>query len=186
MMAGEATIHGIIGLALDLLFTRLLAQRRQIRASGDVIIEVLGPTLEIFDYETRGHCDRVAAYADLLAEQLALSDTERRWLRQGAFLHDIGKMAVPREIITQPDRLTDGEWAIMKTHPVVGAKMIAAAPELAPVVPIVRGHHERFDGRAYPDCLKGAEIPLLARLFSVVDTYDAIVSDRPYRAGRSH
>lgn len=77
------------------------------------------------------------------------------------------------------------EWAITKTHPVVEAQMTAAAPELAPLVPIVCSHHERFDGRGYPDGLKGAEIPLLARLFSVVDTYDAIVSDWPYRAGRS-
>jgi HD-GYP domain-containing protein (c-di-GMP phosphodiesterase class II) len=106
-------------------------------------------------------------------------------LTLGALLHDVGKIGVPDRILQKPGRLTDEEYQVIKRHPLLGARMLSPIKELAPAVPAVRYHHERFDGKGYPDGLRGEEIPLAARIVSVVDAYDSMVRERPYGYGVS-
>jgi HD-GYP domain-containing protein (c-di-GMP phosphodiesterase class II) len=135
------------------------------------------------DSYTGGHCRRVAEYALLLAEELELSAAECRDLHLGALLHDVGKIAIADSLLRKPGRLTDAEFKEMQTHPLKGVAILQAFPDLAPFLPIVRSHHERWDGKGYPDGLAGDEIPFLARVVAVADSFDAMTSVRPYRAG---
>lgn len=135
---------------------------------------------------TRGHADRVTRYALMLADKLGLPAAERERLSRGALLHDIGKISVPDAILNKPGRLTDEEYTIIKQHPVQGVTMIEPLQSLHDLIPLIRWHHERPDGRGYPDGLSGDAIPQLVRILSVADVYDALSSDRPYRAGMSH
>ena len=132
-------------------------------------------------YETFQHSKRVAAYARLFGERIGLPRADLERLELGALLHDIGKIGTPRNILLKPRPLADDEWKVMRTHPAIGHRIMAQFPELEREADVVRAHHERWDGGGYPNELKGEEIPLFARLFSIVDTYDAITSDRPYR-----
>src|SRR5262249_5530385 len=134
---------------------------------------------------TGEHTDRVTKYALLLAVRLNLSDDELEWLRVGTPLHDIGKIGIDDAILRKPGKLTPDEFETMKTHTTKGAAFLARFPDLAPAVPIARSHHERWDGTGYPDKLKGADIPRLARIVAVADAFDAMTSDRPYRKGLS-
>jgi putative nucleotidyltransferase with HDIG domain len=139
--------------------------------------------IELRDEYTAGHTQRVTDYSVLLAEELNLSDPERDVLRIGAPLHDVGKVVINDNVLRKPDRLTPAEFEHMKTHTVKGAAILQSFPGLAQVIPVVRNHHERWDGQGYPDRLAGEAIPWLARLVAVADSFDAMTSDRPYRKG---
>jgi HD-GYP domain-containing protein (c-di-GMP phosphodiesterase class II) len=121
--------------------------------------------------------------ATALGVRLALPPEQLRLLAQGAYLHDVGKIAIPNEILNKPGALTDEERAVVETHAAVGAEMVAHAPSLAGCAAVVRHHHERFDGAGYPDRLADSSIPLLARITAVADVWDALTSDRAYRPG---
>jgi putative nucleotidyltransferase with HDIG domain len=152
-------------------------------AVRDASLRTVGLLLERRDLETKGHTDRVVALADRLAEHLGLAGDERRALRWGAYLHDIGKIALPDRILFKPDRLTEREFAVVRQHVDIGCDMLVDLPFLPEGArELVRHHHERWNGRGYPARLAGEAIPLLPRLFSLVDVYDALSSKRPYKA----
>lgn len=136
-------------------------------------------------YETMQHSKRVAGYAQLFGKHCGLTDEQLRRLELGALLHDIGKIAIPHNVLLKNGPLDSSEWDAMRLHPRIGAELLEEFPDLVQEAEVVRSHHERFEGGGYPTGAKGEGIPLLARIFSVVDTFDAITSDRPYRAGRS-
>ena len=143
--------------------------------------------LDLRDCETGDHSHRVARYALRIADELEriasykLSPQERRELETGALLHDIGKIGVPDSILLKAGVLTEDEWEVIRRHPVQGVELLSGFPQLAPAIPVVLNHHERWDGSGYPYGLSGADIPLSARIFAVADTLDAMSSDRPYR-----
>ncbi len=150
----------------------------------DVVI-AMALAIESRDPYTGGHVERVTAYALLLGERMGMSAADLTTLRLGGLLHDIGKIAVPDAILRKPLPLTDQEIALVNPHPVVGYEIVSRIPQLAKTKPVVRWHHERFDGKGYPDGLKGEELPLLARVAAIADAFDAMTSDRPYRLGLS-
>jgi len=153
--------------------------------SYDITLEALGDALDLKDAETEGHSKRVTAFTIAIARALGLSADEIRVIARGAFLHDIGKMAIPDNILRKPDKLTPDEVTIMREHCFHGYQILKKIPFLAEAAEIVYSHQERFDGTGYPRGLKGEEIPLGARMFSVADTLDAITSNRPYRAAQT-
>ena len=132
---------------------------------------------------TAGHSERVTRVALAIGQELHLTRAELDTLERGGLLHDIGKIAVPPDVLDKAARLTDNEWAVMRRHPVVGCEILSPIPAFADSLPIVRSHHERMDGTGYPDRLYGDEIPYLARVLAVADVFDALTSDRPYRPG---
>ena len=144
-------------------------------------IEALALAIDAQDHTTHDHLQRVRVYGTELAKDLGLSEAEREALLAAALLHDIGKIAVPAHIISKPGKLTPEEFDKMKVHPVIGAEILKQVKFPYPVVPIVRHHHEKWDGSGYPDGLKGEEIPIGARILAVVDCLDALASDRQYR-----
>jgi diguanylate cyclase (GGDEF)-like protein/putative nucleotidyltransferase with HDIG domain len=144
-------------------------------------IEALALAIEAKDHTTYDHLNRVRVYAVELGKELGLSDAELEALRAAALLHDIGKLAVPEHIISKPGKLTPEEFEKMKVHPVVGAEILEQVAFPYPVVPIVRSHHEKWDGSGYPDGLRDQEIPIGARILAAVDCLDALASDRQYR-----
>ena len=135
-------------------------------------------------YETLRHSKRVAAYAHLFGSYCGLTEQQLRHLELGALLHDIGKIAIPHNVLLKNGPLDSSEWDAMRLHTQIGAELLEEFPELVEEASVVRSNHERFEGGGYPTGTKGDAIPLLARIFSVVDTFDAITSDRPYREGR--
>jgi putative two-component system response regulator len=153
--------------------------------SAESVILSLGLTVEARDAYTNGHCERLANYATMLGGTLGLTDIEAQALRRGGYLHDLGKIGIPDSILLKPTALTPAEYEVMKQHTVIGDMLCGNLRSLALVRPIVRHHHERLDGSGYPDGLRAEAIPLLAQIISVVDTYDAITTDRPYRKARS-
>jgi putative nucleotidyltransferase with HDIG domain len=150
----------------------------------DATLAALSGALDVRDTETEGHARRVVRYMELIAEGLNVPVEQYATLRRGALLHDIGKIGVPDHILRKPGPLTENEWHTMKTHPDLGAKIIANVPFLEDVAVIIRAHHERWDGNGYPEGLADERIPLGARIFAVADSFDAMTSDRPYRRGR--
>src|ERR1700760_1315373 len=148
-------------------------------------IETLALAIEAKDQNTHDHLCRVRVYAGEIGKELGLSEPEMEALRAAALLHDIGKLAVPEHIINKPGRLTPEEFERMKIHPVVGAEILERVNFPYPVVPIVRSHHEHWDGRGYPDGLAGDQIPIGARILTAVDCLDALATDRPYRRALS-
>jgi HD-GYP domain-containing protein (c-di-GMP phosphodiesterase class II) len=137
--------------------------------------------LEARDPYTQKHTGRIRDMAMALAGSLQLPGEERRALRLGSILHDVGKIGVPDSILLKPGPLSEEEWEVMRTHPVVGEGMLRGMEFLAPALPIIRHHHERWDGSGYPDGLAGERIPRGARIVAVCDAFDAMTSDRPYR-----
>lgn len=146
----------------------------------------LAGTLEARDIETRGHSDRVVAYSTRLGRQLGLNSNELIALEQGALLHDIGKVGVPDAVLLKPGSLTTEEWVKMREHVKHGLRIIEGVEFLAGARWVLGQHHEKYDGSGYPNKLRGDAIHIHARIFAVADAYDAIRSDRPYRAGQSH
>ncbi|HVS37034.1 MAG TPA: HD domain-containing phosphohydrolase [Gemmataceae bacterium] len=146
-------------------------------------ITILAQAVELRDEYTGGHTQRVTSYSMLLAEKLEMPPADVDLIRTGTPLHDIGKIGIDDAILRKPDRLTPEEFEIMKSHTVKGAEIIATVPDLRPILPIVRSHHERWDGRGYPDGLGGEAIHPLARVVALADAFDAMTSDRPYRKG---
>ena len=153
--------------------------------SYDITLEALGDALDLKDAETEGHSKRVTAFTIAIARAMGLSGERIRIIARGAFLHDIGKMAIPDAILRKPGALTPEETAIMREHCFRGYQMLKKIPFLGEASEIVYAHQEKWDGTGYPRALKGDEIPLGARIFSIADTLDAITSDRPYRAAQT-
>ena len=155
-------------------------------AKSDLFLQTvtaMAQAVELRDKCTGGHTQRVTNYALLLAGELDLPSAQRRFLQIGTPLHDIGKIGVDDAILRKTGKLTPDEYEAMKAHTVAGASILETISELRPILPIVRSHHERWNGTGYPDGLAGAQIPLLARIVAVADAFDAMVSDRPYRKG---
>lgn len=153
--------------------------------SYDITLEALGDALDLKDAETEGHSKRVTAFTIAIARQMGISTDQIRVIARGAFLHDIGKMAIPDAILRKPGALTPDETTIMREHCYRGYQMLKKIPFLAEASDIVYSHQEKYDGTGYPRGLKGDQIPLGARIFAVADTLDAITSDRPYRPAQS-
>jgi putative nucleotidyltransferase with HDIG domain len=153
--------------------------------SYDITLEALGEALDLKDAETEGHSRRVTAYTIAMAKQMGLQKDEISVIARAAFLHDIGKMAIPDRILTKPGKLTEEEVNIMKEHAYLGYKILSKIPFLTEAAEIVYAHQERYDGTGYPRGLKGEEIPRGARIFAIADTLDAMTSDRPYRAAQT-
>ena len=170
-IAGKNT--ALSGLTLDL------------EESYNSLLRALSSAMDSRDHETADHTNRVTRYAVRLGQEMGLSSAEMLDLERGALLHDIGKIGVPDAILLKPGRLDHGEMRLMRAHVEHGDAMLREIPFLGAARFVVRHHHERFDGRGYPASLAGNEIPLLARVFSLCDTYDAITSERPYKKARS-
>ncbi len=147
-------------------------------------ITLLAQSIKIRDAYTGAHCARVTSYSLLLAQKLKLPPKDIDLIRIGAPLHDLGKTGIGDEILSKPGKLTEAEYEIMKTHTVKGATIISTIPDLHAIIPIVRSHHERWDGRGYPDKLNGDAIPQLARIVAVAEAFDAMTSNAPYHPDR--
>ena len=145
------------------------------------MIQTLRYTVEAKDSYTRGHSDRVSEYSVLIGEKLGLSEEELKTLRIGGLFHDIGKIGIPDKILLKTEKLTDDEYSEIKNHPSIGAHILGASSVFNNIIPIVKHHHERYDGRGYPSGLKGEEIPYMARIAALADTFDAMTSKRSYR-----
>ena len=150
-------------------------------AACDELLEVLGVALDFRDNETAGHARRVARYSIEIAKAIGCSSEVLVQMNRGAYLHDMGKIAIPDGILFKKGRLTHREWEVMRTHAWIGYNLISRISLLAPVAEILLTHHERYDGAGYPRGLQGDSIPLGARIFAIADTLDAMTSDRPYR-----
>jgi len=156
---------------------------RSLRDGDEAVLHLIAQTIELRDPYTRGHCDRMAAFALKIAEGLSLPEEMRRAIRLGSWLHDCGKIGVPEAILNSPGRLSAADFEVVKKHPEWGADVGRQANLPEEVINILLYHHERFDGRGYPTAAKGTEIPLGARIVAVADIYDAMSSDRPYAKG---
>ncbi|HET6449578.1 MAG TPA: HD-GYP domain-containing protein [Conexibacter sp.] len=163
------------------------AQQRelQLRASYEATVRALADAVEARDAYTARHAERVSAYGLEIARVCGMDAADDPDLEFGFLLHDIGKIAISDAILYKPGRLTDDERDDMRRHPVIGEEIVRGIDFLAGARQVVRSHHERWDGAGYPDRLAGEQIPLAARVFAVADTFDALTSDRPYRAAAS-
>ncbi len=150
------------------------------------LVRALIKTLEAKDAYTKGHSERVSAYCLRMAETLGLDAAQRHTLKWAALLHDLGKLKTPRRVLNKPGRLSEEEFAGIRRHPDHGVRILRPIGPLQDALPAIRHHHERHDGRGYPDGLTAGSIPLLARVIAVADTYDAITSRRAYRRSRPH
>jgi len=164
---------------------QLQAAMANLERSYDITLEALGDALDLKDAETEGHSKRVTAFTIAIAKNMGLPREQINVIARGAFLHDFGKMAIPDAILRKPSKLTKEEMEIMQEHAYLGYQMLKKIPFLGEASEIVYSHQEKFDGTGYPRRLKGEEIPLGARIFSVADTLDAITSDRPYRPAQT-
>ena len=144
-------------------------------------LSALTNAIDAKDSYTRGHSDRVTDLSVRLAKEAKLENSELEKIRLAGMLHDIGKIGIPESILNKPGRLDDQEFEVIKSHPVLGVSILGSVEFLQNVVPIIKYHHERYDGKGYPDKLKGNDIPYLARIVSIADTYDAMTTNRPYR-----
>jgi|SRR5580704_3633918 putative nucleotidyltransferase with HDIG domain len=153
--------------------------------SYDITLESLGDALDLKEATTEGHSKRVTAFTIAIARAMGLPREQINTLARGAFLHDIGKIAIPDKILNKPGKLEPDEMTIMKEHPYHGYQVVKKIPFLAEAAEIVYSHHERFDGTGYPRGLRGEQIPLGARIVAVANTLDSITSDLPYRPARS-
>lgn len=152
---------------------------------AETILFALAQAIEQRDPYTGGHCERLSHYAVELGSALGLPRPQLLALHRGGFLHDIGKISIPDAILFKQGRLTDDEWIMMRSHTTSGEAICRPMKNLAPVLPVIRNHHERWDGSGYPDGLRGEEIPLLARILQIADIYDALTTARPYKAALS-
>ncbi len=178
------TLAGQAAIAMDnsRLFEDLQRSNLELTLAYDATIQGWSQAMELRDKETQGHTNRVTELTMRLAREIGLSDAETVHLRRGVLLHDIGKMGVPDAILLKPGSLTEEEWEIMRMHPVYAFEMLSGIPYLHQALDVPYCHHEKWDGSGYPRGLKEEQIPISARLFAVVDVYDAVTSDRPYRS----
>lgn len=156
--------------------------RKEARKAASILLEAVTPK----DSYTSEHALEVARLSRFVGVNLGLSEQQLETLELGALLHDLGKIGVPDAILEKLGPLTEEEWAAVKRHPDIGARMIEPIDALCEVVPVIRHHHERYDGNGYPDELEGEQIPLLARIVAAADAYDVMLRDRPYRPRRTH
>lgn len=177
MLGGQAAI------AVDsaTLFNSVERSNAELTLAYDATIEGWSRALDLRDKETEGHTQRVTELTVRLARQMGLDEQTIVHIRRGAILHDIGKMSIPDHVLFKAGPLNEAEWEVMRQHPVIAAQLLAPIPYLAPALSIPHYHHEKWDGSGYPFGLRGEQIPLPARLFAIVDVYDALMSDRPYR-----
>ncbi len=178
------TIAGQAAIAIDsaMMFKDLQRSNVELGLAYDATIEGWVRTLDIRDKEIEGHTRRVTELAVKLAMAVGIDNENIVNIRRGAILHDIGKVAIPDQILFKPGPLTDDEWKVMRKHPSIAVDLLSPISHLAPALDIPRWHHEKWDGTGYPDRLQGDQIPYSARLFAVIDVYDALISDRPYRS----
>jgi putative two-component system response regulator len=148
---------------------------------AESVLFTLARSIEGKDPYTHGHCERLAEYSARLGEQLNLPEEQLVALRRAGIVHDVGKVAIPDAILLKPGRLTPEEWTIIREHSVIGERICAPLKSFRLVLPIIRHHHERLDGSGYPDGLRGAAIPVTARVLQIVDVYDALTTERPYK-----
>jgi putative two-component system response regulator len=152
---------------------------------AEVVLFALARSIEAKDPYTAGHCDRLENIAVRLGERIALAEEQTVALRRGCIVHDIGKVAIPDAILLKRTPLTEEEWEVMRQHTVIGERICAPLKTFRLVLPIIRNHHEKFNGTGYPDGLAGEEIPLTARVMQLADVYDALVTERPYKQALS-
>jgi putative nucleotidyltransferase with HDIG domain len=165
--------------------TELENHTEEITILNEELLLALSHIVDLRDPYVFGHSQQVTRYATQIGQQLGLTGTRMENLRKAALLHDLGKIGIPEEILFKPARLSAEEYEIVKTHAGKGAEILETVHSLHPLIPIVRHHHERFDGRGYPDGLKGQSIPLEARILCLADSLEAMASDRPYRRALS-
>jgi putative two-component system response regulator len=158
-----------------------LKQRTDELERAESVLFSLARSIEGKDPYTHGHCERLAEYSAGLGEQLGLAEDQITALRRAGIVHDVGKIAVPDAILLKPGRLTPDEWTIIRQHSVVGERICAPLKSFRFVLPIIRHHHEKLDGSGYPDGLRGEAIPVTARVLQIVDVYDALTTERPYK-----
>jgi putative nucleotidyltransferase with HDIG domain len=163
------------------LFDGLQASNKELQDAYKATLEGWVQALDMRDKETEGHTQRVTILTLRLAESMGVTGEQLTHIRRGALLHDIGKMAIPDSILLKPGPLTNEEREVIQRHPVYAYEMLRRIDFLLPAIDIPRYHHEKWDGTGYPDGLQGEDIPFAARIFPVIDVYDALVSDRPYR-----
>ncbi len=181
------TLAGQCAIAIDnaTLFSGLQRSNIELSLAYDATIAGWSGALDLRDKETEGHSQRVTEMTLRLAQAMGISKEEQVQIRRGALLHDIGKMGVPDGILLKPGKLTDEEWVIMKKHPTFAYELLSPIDYLHDALDIPYCHHEKWDGTGYPRGLQGEQIPLTARIFAIVDVWDALRSDRPYRAAWS-
>jgi HD-GYP domain-containing protein (c-di-GMP phosphodiesterase class II) len=155
----------------------------KLKAANRQALFGLAEAIEAKDPYTKGHCGRVAAYSLVLAQESGYPADGLETLEFGAFLHDIGKIGIRDAVLLKPGPLDEEEWTHMRTHPDKGAEIANQIEMLRPIMPAVRNHHERWDGKGYPDGMKGEDIPMVARIVAIADAYDAMATDRPYKRG---
>src|SRR4029077_16987901 len=158
-----------------------LKQRTDELERAESVLFTLARSIEGKDPYTHGHCERLSEYSARLGEHLGLAEEQLIALRRAGVVHDVGRMGVPVAILLKAGALTAGEWKLIKEHPVVGERICAPLKSFRFVLPIIRHHHEKFDGSGYPDGLRGESIPIPARVLQIVDVYDALTTDRPYK-----
>jgi putative nucleotidyltransferase with HDIG domain len=180
LLVVAAFIWVVVGI-MEKNLERVKESEVELRTNYDLTLEAWAKVLEYRDRETEGHSRRLVELSTQLATALGLGTDEIDHLRRGALLHDIGKLAIPDEILLKPGALNDAERRLMQQHPVFAKQMLSRVSFLQPSIDVAYCHHERWDGLGYPQGLKGEAIPLTARLFAVVDQWDALASDRPYR-----
>ena len=196
------TKHQLINTADDALYRAKSFNKNRVEAYYNVLEDICShmnvkddtvKSLKAFinminkkDRYTYGHTERVVIYTKWFSEYLNLKNDEKMQLKIAAYLHDIGKIEVPEEILNKKEKLTDNEFALLKEHPQIGVDLIKHIKPFKVFIPIIKHHHERYDGKGYPDRLKGEEIPYLARILTIADSFDAMTSNRPYNVRKSH
>ena len=184
--AVDLAAQSAVAIEQALLFAKVRAYAKEVELSYDSTLKAMMAALDAKDDVTEGHCERVARMTVHLARQMGISDNMIVDMERGALLHDVGKIGVPDAVLKKPAALNDMEWEAMRKHPLLAGMMVSKVGFLEGATPILLYHHERFDGGGYPFGLAGDKIPLDARLFSVIDAYDAMTSNRPYRDAMSH
>ena len=178
--------QGVAAVEQAILFAKVQSYADEIEVSYDATLKALMAALDAKDEVTEGHCERVAKMTLHLARSLGIAESQLIDIERGALLHDVGKIGVPDAVLQKPQALNDGEWEAMRKHPLLAALMVSKIGFLEGSMSILLYHHERYDGTGYPFGLMADKIPLEARIFSIVDAYDAMTSDRPYRLAMSH
>jgi HD-GYP domain-containing protein (c-di-GMP phosphodiesterase class II) len=181
-VAGQA----VTAVEQAILFAKMRTYANEVEVGYDATLKALMAALDAKDEVTEGHSERVSRLTLQLARRMGVPETQLIDIERGAMLHDVGKIGVPDAILQKPRELNDAEWETMRKHPLLAAVMISKIGFLEPALPILMYHHERFDGGGYPFGLGGDKIPIEARIFSIVDAYDAMTSDRPYRTAMTH